>query len=153
VTVRNDAADIALACTFLAPRGKGPFSAVLFLSGSGAQDRNEAIMGHQPFLVMADHLVRRGISSLRCDVRGTGGSDGNVYLATTEDAAADAEAGIQFLAARPEADRDGIGLIGHAEDDCLLERIACDARGVSPRHQLNHWYHHHGDSCWCPCGN
>src|SRR5690606_34045674 len=52
------AADVSLAGTLTVPPGRGPFAAVVLLSGSGRQDRDEFIMGHRPLLVLADHLTR-----------------------------------------------------------------------------------------------
>jgi hypothetical protein len=70
-------AGVRLAGTVTIPEGAGPFPAVVLVSGSGPQDRDESIAGHRPFLVLADHLARRGIASLRNDDRGTALSTGN----------------------------------------------------------------------------
>jgi hypothetical protein len=70
VTYRNPAADIELAATLTIPQGKGPFPAVLLMSGSGPHDRDETLMGHKPFLVLADYLTRSGMVVLRADKRG-----------------------------------------------------------------------------------
>jgi hypothetical protein len=66
------ASDVTLAGTLTKPSGKGPFGAVLLITGSGPQDRNEELMGHKPFLVLADDLTKRGIAVLRVDDRGVG---------------------------------------------------------------------------------
>ncbi|MDE2804979.1 MAG: hypothetical protein OXN18_07530 [Gemmatimonadota bacterium] len=66
-----------LAGTFTRPESGGPFAAVILISGSGPQDRDEALLGHRPFLVLSDHLTRRGIAVLRFDDRGVGESTGN----------------------------------------------------------------------------
>lgn len=123
VTVES-ATGISLACTLIVPRGGAPAPAVLFLSGSGAQDRDETIMGHQPFLVLADHLGRRAIASLRCDDRGVGGSTGNTYRATTDDAVADARAALRILAEQPGIDPLRVGLLGHSEGGLVAPRVA-----------------------------
>lgn len=65
VVFENNSANIKLAGTLTKPRGAGPYPAVVLISGSGPQDRDEAIMGHRPFLVVADHLTRQGIAVLR----------------------------------------------------------------------------------------
>ncbi|MCK7532815.1 MAG: hypothetical protein MZV63_18150 [Marinilabiliales bacterium] len=83
------------------PEGKGPFPAVVLITGSGAQNRDEEIFGHKPFWVLADHLTRRGIAVLRCDDRGVGKSTGSFASATSEDFASDAWAAWQTLSARP----------------------------------------------------
>jgi len=72
------------------PEGKGPHPAVVLITGSGAQNRDEEIFGHKPFLVLADHLTRHGIAVLRYDDRGVGKSTGNSASATSEDFAGDA---------------------------------------------------------------
>ena len=111
----NDADSVHLAGTLTLPEGIGPFPAVLLLSGSGPQDRDETIAGHRPFLVIADHLTRSGIAVLRVDDRGVGGSTGSVLTSTIDDNAGDALAGIAYLRARSDIDADRIGLIGHSE--------------------------------------
>lgn len=115
VTIPNEDAGIALAGTLTIPEGPGPHPAVVLVSGSGAQDRNEAIAGHKPFLVIADYLTRRGIAVLRHDDRGFGESTGDFQSATTADMATDVVAAVEFLHQRPEIDRDHVGIIGHSE--------------------------------------
>jgi hypothetical protein len=115
VTYENKPAHAKFAGTLTIPRGSGPFPAVLLLTGSGQQDRDEKLLGHRPFFVLADYLTRHGIAVLRVDDRGVGGSTGDVEHATTEDFAGDALAGIAFLKTRPEIDAHKIGLIGHSE--------------------------------------
>lgn len=115
VTFRNGAAAIDLSGTLTMPTGPGPFPAVVLISGSGPQDRNSAIAGHRPFLVVADYLTRRGIAVLRHDDRGCNRSGGNFRGATTADFASDAEAAWEFLARQPRIDPSRIGLCGHSE--------------------------------------
>ncbi len=115
IEVRYDGAGVELAGTLSVPPGDGPFPAVLLLTGSGPQDRNETVMGHRPFLVLADALTREGVAVLRVDDRGVGGSTGDVLASTIDDYAADALAGVAFLTARAEVDARRIGLIGHSE--------------------------------------
>lgn len=115
VTFRNDGAGITLAGTLTVPEGAGPFPAVILLTGSGAQDRDQTIMGHKPFAVWADALTRRGVAVLRYDDRGMGGSDGGSMDETTADFAADARAAMDYLRTRPEIDANRIGLMGHSE--------------------------------------
>lgn len=106
---------VRLAGTLTLPEGEGPFPAAILLTGSGGQDRDEALMGHKPFAVIADHLTRHGIAVLRYDDRGIGKSTGNYAQATSPDHASDANAAFAWLAARPEIRRDAIGFIGHSE--------------------------------------
>jgi len=97
VSYENTGAGITLAGTLTLPQGEGPFPAALLITGSGAQDRDETIMGHKPFLVLADHLTRRGIAVLRVDDRGVGGTTGDLSESTTEDLAGDVLTGVSFL--------------------------------------------------------
>lgn len=113
--VRFPGDGVELAGTLTAPRGPGPHPAVVLLSGSGAQDRDGEIMGHRPFLVLADHLSRRGIAVLRVDDRGVGESEGILAAATSSDLAGDALAAVHYLRSRPEIAWRRIGLLGHSE--------------------------------------
>jgi dipeptidyl aminopeptidase/acylaminoacyl peptidase len=115
VTCENPAAGNRLAGTLTLAPGEGPFPAVLLITGSGAQDRDEALLGHRPFLVLADALTRRGIAVLRVDDRGVGGSTGDFQKATSEDFAGDVLAGLAYLKTRKEIDGKKLGLIGHSE--------------------------------------
>lgn len=124
VRFENPEAGIELAGTLTLPEGEGPFPAVLLVSGSGPQDRDETVFGHRPFLVLADHLTRRGIAVLRVDDRGVGESGGTFADATSLDFALDARAGLDFLESRPEVDRDAIGLVGHSEGGIIAPMVA-----------------------------
>lgn len=129
VTYRNG--DITLAGTLTLPKGAGPFAAVILISGSGPQDRDEALMGHKPFWVLADHLTRSGIAVLRCDDRGVGKSTGSFADATTKNFAADAEAGVSYLKTVREVDAQRIGLIGHSEGGIVAPMVAASSRDVA----------------------
>ncbi len=107
--------DVTLAGTLTIPPGEGPFAAVVLVSGSGAQNRDEELFDHRPFRVLADALARRGIAVLRSDDRGVGGSSGSVELSTTSDFAADVLSAIEWLRARPEVAPNRIGILGHSE--------------------------------------
>ncbi|MGD0858566.1 MAG: alpha/beta fold hydrolase [Terracidiphilus sp.] len=124
VTYANKAAGNTLAGTLTVPPGKGPFPAVLLISGSGPNDRDETCFGHKPFLVLSDYLTRKGIVVLRADKRGIGKSTGDLARATTADFASDAEAGVAYLKSRPEADPQQIGLIGHSEGGTIAPMVA-----------------------------
>lgn len=106
---------IELAGTLTLPEGDGPFPGVVLVSGSGPQNRDEELLGHKPFLVLADHLTREGIAVLRYDERGVGESGGSFRGATTEDFTADALAALRFLRARDDVHDDGVGILGHSE--------------------------------------
>ncbi len=131
VTYLNPAAGIHLAATFTTPHGKGPFPAVLLITGSGPQDRDETLMGHKPFLVLSDFLTRHGIAVLRADDRGIGKSEGTFASATTADFATDAEAGLAYLKTRPEADPHKLGLIGHSEGAIIAPMVAARNHDVA----------------------
>lgn len=124
VTFRSAAGDVRLAGTLLVPAGKGPFPAVALVTGSGPQDRDETLMGHQPFLVIADALARRGIASLRWDDRGAGQSSGDHWGSAVEDFAADARAAVAFLRSRPEVDGNAVGIVGHSEGGLIAPMAA-----------------------------
>jgi len=117
--------------TLTIPEGDGPYPAALMITGSGPQDRNESLMGHRPFLVIADYLTRRGIAVLRVDDRGVGGSTGNVMEATIADNIVDALAGVAFLRARDEIDPDRVGLIGHSEGGWVAPGVAAVSDDVA----------------------
>ncbi|OYT74737.1 MAG: alpha/beta hydrolase [Armatimonadetes bacterium JP3_11] len=123
VRVPNRKAKIELAGTLTLPNGKPPFPAIVFLTGSGAQNRDEEIFEHKPFLVLADYLTRAGYATLRMDDRGVGGSGGDMSRATTLDFAEDALAAVNYLKTRREIDRKRIGLLGHSEG-ALVAAIA-----------------------------
>jgi pimeloyl-ACP methyl ester carboxylesterase len=124
ITFENAKANVKLAGTLTIPEGKGPFPAVLLISGSGPQDRDETIFGHKPFMVIADYLCRRGVAVLRYDDRGVGKSTGAFLKATTFDFADDAQAGFAFLQGRREVDTKRIGLLGHSEGGIIAPLVA-----------------------------
>jgi fermentation-respiration switch protein FrsA (DUF1100 family) len=130
MTYANKAAGNTLAGTLTIPPGKGPFPAVLLISGSGPNDRDESALGHKPFLVLSDYLTRKGIVVLRADKRGIGKSTGDLAKATYADFAADAEAGVQYLKTRAEVDPHRIGLIGHSEGGTIAPMVAAGDPGV-----------------------
>jgi pimeloyl-ACP methyl ester carboxylesterase len=131
VQYANAAAGIRLAGTLTRPSGQPPYPAAILISGSGAQDRDETILGHKPFLVLSDHLTRKGIAVLRADDRGVGGSTGSFATSTTSDFASDVLAGIQFLKGRKEIDARHIGLIGHSEGGAIAPIVAAQSADVA----------------------
>ncbi len=127
----NGKAKISLAGTLTLPRAPGPFPAAVLLSDSGPHDRDESIVGHRPFLVLADHLTRKGIAVLRFDKRGIGKSTGDYANATTEDFAGDAEAALVYLKTRKEVDPKKTGLIGHGEGGVIAPLVAAHSNDVA----------------------
>lgn len=120
-----------LAGTLTLPLGGGSHPAVVLVSGSGPQDRNETVFGHRPFLVLADHLTRQGIAVLRYDDRGVEESEGDFGAATTEVFVSDALAGVEFLKTRGDIDAGAIGLIGHSEGGLVAPIAAVRSRDVA----------------------
>jgi pimeloyl-ACP methyl ester carboxylesterase len=106
---------VTLKGTLTVPAGAGPFPAVVLISGSGPQNRDEDIFGFKVFGVLADSLTRQGIAVYRYDDRGVDGSTGNLAASTTADFAGDALAAIARLKAVREIAADRIGLLGHSE--------------------------------------
>ncbi|HEX3525874.1 MAG TPA: alpha/beta fold hydrolase [Thermoanaerobaculia bacterium] len=123
--------DVHLAGTLTLPPGPGPFPAVVLITGSGAQNRNEELLGHRPFLVLADHLSRNGIAVLRVDDRGVGGSTGSVSGSTSSDFAGDTLAGVAFLKQHAHIAGDRIGLIGHSEGGLIAPLAASRSKDVA----------------------
>jgi hypothetical protein len=131
VSYENKKDQVKLGATLTLPRGNGPFPAVVLITGSGAQDRNEMLLGHQPFLVLADYLTRRGIAVLRADDRGVGSTSKGGPNDTTENYADDALAGVEFLKARKEINAKQIGLIGHSEGGVAAPMAAVKSPDVA----------------------
>ncbi len=131
VTYQNVKDAVTLAGTLTMPRTGEPFPAVVLITGSGPQDRDESVFGHRPFLVLADFLTRRRIAVLRVDDRGVGGSKGSASQATSEDFARDVLAGVQYLRTRKDIDPKRIGLIGHSEGGCIAPIAAAKSSDVA----------------------
>ena len=113
VTFSHDG--ITLAGTLTTPMWGYRYPAVVLVTGSGAQNRDEEILGHKPFAVIADYLTRAGFAVLRYDDRGVGGSKKGNPDDTTLDYATDAIAAIKFLKTQSIIDSTRIGIIGHSE--------------------------------------
>jgi len=126
----NPEAGIDLAGTLTLPEGDGPFPAVALITGSGAQDRDQTLLGHRPFLVLSDYLTRQGIAVLRSDDRGVGESGGDFASATSWDFAGDAAAAVAYLRSRPEVDPARVGLVGHSEGGVIAPMVAVEWGGV-----------------------
>lgn len=107
------------------------FPAVLMITGSGKQDRDETIFDHKPFAVIADYLTKHGIAVLRVDDRGMGQTTGDFDTSSSEDFANDVEAGIHYLLSRGEVDAKHIGLIGHSEGGMIAAMVAAQDKNVS----------------------
>ena len=113
---------VRLAGTLTRPNSAGPHPTVVLISGSGPQDRDETLLGHKPFLVLADYLTRRGIAVLRYDDRGFARSTGDFANATSADFAEDVRAAVRFLRARKDVGK--VGLVGHSEGGLIAPMVA-----------------------------
>lgn len=132
VTFANaQAPGVTLAGTLTIPRGDGPFPAVVLVTGSGPQNRNEELLTHKPFLVLSDYLTRHGIAVLRYDDRGVAKSTGNFATATSADLATDALAAVEFLKTRSRIDPARIGIAGHSEGGIIAPMVAAESDDVA----------------------
>lgn len=120
VTFKNEKEGNVLAGTLAAPGEGKDIPVLVMITGSGAQNRDEEIAGHKPFLVISDYLARQGIATLRLDDRGMGSSERGKPDATSEDFAGDINTAVNFLAARGYKK---IGLIGHSEGGMIAPMV------------------------------
>ncbi len=122
---------VKLAGTLTYPSTGDNFTAVVMVTGSGPQNRDEEIMGHKPFLVISDYLTRNGVAVLRCDDRGTNASTGDYAKASSVDNADDALACIEFLKKHAKINPKKIGIIGHSEGGLIAPMIAAKTKDVA----------------------
>ena len=101
------------------------------ISGSGPQNRDEEIMGHKPFWVLADYLTSLGYAVLRYDDRGTHSSGGDYASATTLDFALDGESAIEYLKGRDDIDSNKIVVIGHSEGGLICNILGARIKNLS----------------------
>ena len=120
----NEKEGNTLAGTLTIPEGEGPFPAMVLVSGSGQQNRDEELMNHRPFWVIADYCALHGIAVLRYDDRGIGGSKGEVENATSMDFSYDAEAAFDYLRNRKEINPSRVGILGHSEGGVINFMVA-----------------------------
>ena len=116
--------------TITIPEGKGPFPAAVMITGSGAQNRDEEILGHKSFAVIADHLTKNGFIVLRVDDRGIGKSTGDFKSSTSEDFAKDVNTSVDYLLSRSETDKKRVGLIGHSEGGMIAPMVASQRKDI-----------------------
>jgi pimeloyl-ACP methyl ester carboxylesterase len=131
IKFKNETAGITLGGTITIPQGDGPFPAVVLITGSGSQNRNEELMGHKPFWVIADYLSRNGIAVLRYDDRGVGQSQNISGPSTSADFATDANAAFDYLKTIPEVNASKIGLAGHSEGGLIAPIAASENNGIA----------------------
>jgi uncharacterized protein len=131
VHFNNFASHNQLAGTMSVPKGQEPFPAVLLISGTGQNTRDEDVWGHKVFVVLADALNRKGIAVLRYDKRGVGGSSGDYDSATTADFTSDAQAAVAWLKTQPQIDANRIGVLGHSEGGIIAPAVAAADKSVA----------------------
>lgn len=131
ISFTNSEQDFSLAGTLTIPQGEGPFPAVILVSGSGSQNRDEEIFGHKPFKLIADYLTRNGMAVLRYDDRGVAASGGNAAGSTTEDHAGDARSAFDYLLDRSDINPSKIGIIGHSEGGMIAFILASSQKDVA----------------------
>jgi len=130
INFKNTKDNITLAGTLTLPTDKSDFPTVILISGSGPQNRNAEIFGHQSFWVIADYLTRQGIGVLRYDDRGTADSGGDFSKATSFDFVEDVRAAVTYLKSREDIRSNKIGLIGHSEGGMIAPIVASEPNTV-----------------------
>ncbi|MBB1285564.1 alpha/beta fold hydrolase [Flavisolibacter sp. BT320] len=131
VTYHNADRSIQFGATVTKPFGEVPYPAVLLITGSGPQNRDEELFGHKPFAVIADDLTKRGFLVLRVDDRGVGQTTGDHRSATSEDFADDVKAGLAYLRSLPEVNKSKIGLLGHSEGGMIAQMVGAEEKDLA----------------------
>ncbi len=127
----NKKAKIKLVGELTLPKGAGPHPVAILLSGSGPQNKDGEVLTHKPLLVLADHLTRKGIATLRWADRGVDGSGGSYFRSTTQDLASDVLAAIVYLKEQKAIDSKHIGVVGHSEGGQLAPLAASQSKDVA----------------------
>jgi uncharacterized protein len=129
VSFTNSSDGTILKGTLTLPDNKSKYPATILVTGSGAQDRDEEILGHKPFLVIADHLTKSGIAVLRYDDRHYKISPKKGWQYNTMDLAGDTKSAFDFLFNHINIDNSFIGIVGHSEGGLIAPIIA----SIDPR--------------------
>lgn len=116
--------------TITYPKDDEKHPAIIMITGSGPQNRDEELFQHKPFAVVADHLTKNGYVVLRVDDRGVGSTGGDRGTATSADFAKDVEEAITYIKTRAEVDKKKIGLYGHSEGGLIAEMLAAERRDL-----------------------
>ncbi|MES2808371.1 MAG: alpha/beta hydrolase [Bacteroidota bacterium] len=127
----NKDRSIKYGATLTLPKLVKKAKAVILITGSGQLDRDETMMEHKPFWIIADHLSRNGIAVLRVDDRGIGNTTGNFSGATSADFANDVMVGLEYLKNHAGIDPKNIGLIGHSEGGIIGPITATQSNDVA----------------------
>lgn len=133
VTYSHQTANFRFAGTLTLPANSQNSPAIVLISGSGAQDRDESVFEHKPFAVLADHLTRAGLAVLRVDDRGIGGTgtDQNPQDDTSSDFASDVRSAVAYLRSRNDLDIKQIGLVGHSEGALIGAMVASEDPSIA----------------------
>lgn len=123
---------VRLAATITHPWEEGKYPAVVLVSGSGPQDRDETLFNHKPFADIADYLTQQGIVVIRYDNRGVGESTGDFTTATTADFASDAAAALRYARKQKFVDKQRVGIMGHSEGGVVAMMLAADGKKKAP---------------------
>jgi len=124
ISFRTEGVDYEFKGTLTYPKKEGKYPLMIMISGSGLQNRDEEIMQHRPFAVIADYMANNGIAVFRYDDRGFGSEDTALFNATTLDFANDVESALNALKNHPNIDADKIGLVGHSEGGLIAPIVA-----------------------------
>ncbi|MEJ5285959.1 MAG: alpha/beta fold hydrolase [Bacteroidota bacterium] len=123
--------EVKLAGTFTRPKEEKRYPAIILISGSGLQNRDEEIYGFKIFEKISNELVKTGFATLRMDDRGVGGSTTIAGRSpTTFDFASDVEQMISFLKNRKDVDTNRIGLLGHSEGAIVAFIVSAKNKNV-----------------------
>jgi dienelactone hydrolase len=122
---------VTIAGTLTLPQKTGKFPVVVLISGSGPQNRDGEILGHKPFLVLADYLTRQGIGVLRYDDRGVYESTGDFSSTNSAGFSNDVESAVEYLKSRKEINIKQIGLIGHSEGGLIAPMVAARSEDIA----------------------
>lgn len=120
--------------TLTLPATEGHYPAVVLVTGSGTQNRDEELLGHKPFLLLADRLTRAGYAVLRYDDRGFNASPEELARlkgSTTHDLMQDALGAFDFLRNHPHIAHHGIGIAGHSEGGTIALMAAAEEPAVA----------------------
>lgn len=131
VSIANIKDSITLSGTLTLPSKEGKHPVVVMITGSGPQNRDEELVGHKPFLVIADFLTKKGIGVLRYDDRGTAKSTGNFKSSTSKDFATDVLSAVTYLKTRNDIDYKNIGLVGHSEGGLIAPMVASKTKDIA----------------------
>ena len=124
ISFRTEGVDYEFKGTLTYPSKEGKYPLIIMISGSGIQNRDEEIMQHKPFAVIADYMANNGIAVFRYDDRGFGSKNAELFNATTFDYALDVESAINAVKNHPNIDTDKIGLVGHSEGGLIAPIVA-----------------------------